>query len=363
MEVESSYLGESELCDFGHENIQKIAAELRQEIASGLSPEDFKRELAVKIFYYVRDNIKFGQPLKYRASDAFQEGIGHCYTKSNLMVALLRASHIPSRFAFTYISGEAVADISPPGGPFSSRREVPHPLAEVYLGGRWLRVDCTRDRYLSPDRVFEWDGKESTPRHPFLLREGGTYAFLDEIAPLPKVLSSRSKITQMIFKMGLDIFNLYVDNVRFKTSGVSAFSDEDLRTMETNACEAGKSLPLNHRGSLKAMSYIILRMLKSLGRDTEVAEKGKHRLHLRSYAPSGDDFKIGERFLQGLVWRINPKANMETSVDEKSSSRNIIITLEDNKATSIFIYWDMLRLALSLRREFSPFKKSFKVQA
>ena len=363
MKEESSYLGESKLCDFSHENIQKLAAKLRQEIDSRLSGEDFERELAVKIFYYVRDNIKFGQPLKYRASDAFEEGIGQCYTKSNLMVALLRASHIPSRFAFTYISGEALADISPPGGQFSSRSEVPHPVAEVYLGGRWFRADCTRDRYLSPDRVFEWDGKESTPRHPFLLREGGTYAFLDEIALLPKVLGSRSKITQMIFKMSLDTFSLYVDNIRFKASGVRAVSDENLRKMETNACEAGKSLPINHKGNLKAMSYIILRMLKSLGSDAEVAEKGKHRLHLKSYASPGDDFRIGEGFLSGLVWRINPEANMETSVDGKSSSRDIIITLEDNKHTSLLIYWDMLRLSLSLRRQFSPLKKSFKVQA
>jgi hypothetical protein len=363
MKEESSYLEESELCNFGHENIQKTAAELRQEIDSGLPSEDFERDLAVKIFYYVRDNIKFGQPLKYRASDAFQEGIGHCYTKSNLMVALLRASHIPSRFAFTYISGEALADISPPGGPLSYRREVPHPLAEVYLGGKWFRVDCARDRYLSPDRVFEWDGKESTPRHPFLLREGGTYAFLDEITLLPKVLSSRSKIAQMMFKMGLDTFNLYVDNIRFKASGVRAVSDENLRKMETNAFEAGKSLPLNHRGSLKAISHIILRVLKSSGSKMEVVERGKHNLHLRSYAPPGDGSNIGERFLSGLVWRINPEAKMETSVDEKGSSRNIIITLEDSKHTSIFIYWDLLRLALSSRREFSALKKSFKVQA
>jgi hypothetical protein len=362
MEAENLYLGESKLCNFGHENIQKLATKLRQEIASEFSP-DFERELAVKIFYYVRDNIKFGQPLKYRASDTLEERIGQCYTKSNLMVALLRASHVPSRFAFTYISGEALQDISPPRGPFSSRHEIPHPVAEVYVGGKWLRADCTRDRYLSPDRVFEWDGRESTPRHPFLLREGGTYAFLDEIAPLPKVLGSRSKITLMMLKMSLDTFNLYVDNIRFKVSGIRAISDEDLRKMEENAHEAGKSLPINHQGNLKAMSYIIPRVLKFLGTDAKVAEKGKHRLHLKSYASPGDDFRISEGFLSGLVWRINPEANLETSVDEESSSRNIIITLKDSKHTSLLIYWDLLRLGLSLRQELSVLKKSFKVQA
>jgi hypothetical protein len=359
------YLGESALCNFSDENIQKVAAKLRQEVDPELSPEDFERELAVKTFYYVRDNIKFGQPVSYKASDVVQEGIGQCYAKSNLMVALLRSSHIPSRFAFTYITGEALMDITPPRGLIPSRDEVPHPLPEVYLGGRWLRVDCTRDKYSSPDpdRVFKWNGRESTPKHPFLVREGGTYAFLDEITSLHKAPKQRSEIVQMIFKMGLDMFNCYVDSIRFKVSGVRAFSDENLRKMEADAFETGKSIPLNHQGNLKAISFIVSRTLKSSGIKMEVVEKGKHKLHLRSYTPPGNDFRIGEGFLQGLVWRINPQAKMETSIDEKSSSRDIIITLENNKGTSILIYMDMLRFALSLKRELSVLKKRFKVRA
>ena len=68
-----------------------------------------EREKATKIFFFVRDKIKYGlyvprsSPEDFRASQVLSRGEGYCVQKAVLLVALARAAGIPARLRFSKI--------------------------------------------------------------------------------------------------------------------------------------------------------------------------------------------------------------------------------------------------------------------
>ena len=86
------YLKSTVLCDSGNEAIQRKAQALIKNAST-------QKEAALEIFSYVRDRILFGlDNSDVKASETLRKRIGFCITKSNLQVALLRASGIPARY-------------------------------------------------------------------------------------------------------------------------------------------------------------------------------------------------------------------------------------------------------------------------
>ncbi len=71
------------------------------------------------------------------AADTFQSRKGVCRDYAHLMIALVRASAIPARFASVYGLGVEPQDF--------------HAVAEVFLDGAWHMVDATG--MTSPDRI------------------------------------------------------------------------------------------------------------------------------------------------------------------------------------------------------------------
>lgn len=71
------------------------------------------------------------------AADTFQSGRGVCRDYTHLMIAMVRASVIPARFASVYGLGVEPQDF--------------HAVAEVFLDGAWHIVDATG--MSSPDRI------------------------------------------------------------------------------------------------------------------------------------------------------------------------------------------------------------------
>ncbi len=98
------YLEETDLCNWKNPEILSIA--------SKLSDGD-KQVCARNTFYYVRDNIYYFLESFAKASRTLEIKRGNCYTKSNLLVALLRANGIPARFQFQWIRGVALSDLFP----------------------------------------------------------------------------------------------------------------------------------------------------------------------------------------------------------------------------------------------------------
>jgi transglutaminase-like putative cysteine protease len=98
-----------------------------------------QREAAVRVHDFVRDQVKFGWTSRFydqKASEILAAKVGYCNTKSTLFVAMLRAAGIPARQVFVDINSAILNGFIDPG-----MTHVDHSYAEVFLDGKWLRVD------------------------------------------------------------------------------------------------------------------------------------------------------------------------------------------------------------------------------
>ncbi|MBP8625255.1 MAG: transglutaminase domain-containing protein [Syntrophorhabdales bacterium] len=123
------------------------------------------KEKAVKLFYFVRDEIHYSV---YMVSTFFEDFIastilarkkGYCVQKALLLAALARAVKIPSRLAFARIKNhraprELVAQLGTDIFPS-------HGYTQLFLDNRWVSATPAFDRYLCEQLgvpVVEFDG-------------------------------------------------------------------------------------------------------------------------------------------------------------------------------------------------------------
>jgi hypothetical protein len=125
------YLQKSSYIDIDNSIVRQTAADLVKDCQSD-------REKALKLFRFVRDEIKFGWTSSFyamKASDVLRDKVGYCMTKSTLLIALLRCNMIPARQVFVDISSDILLGYGIPG-PY-----VDHCYTEVYLNSKWIKVD------------------------------------------------------------------------------------------------------------------------------------------------------------------------------------------------------------------------------
>lgn len=96
------YLAHSDIVNFQHPEVLKLANELKQNASS-------QTDLAKACFEWARDNIKHSydyqlNPVTCTASEVLEHGTGFCYAKSHLLAALLRANNIPCGFSYQRLS-------------------------------------------------------------------------------------------------------------------------------------------------------------------------------------------------------------------------------------------------------------------
>jgi len=151
------YLRHTEVVDFQHPEVSKLARLLRENCHSTVA-------LVQKTFVYVRDEIHHSadlaaklmtngtvqtlsdemfvqlpaelaaKPLPYKASEVLLAKEGICLAKQNLLAALLRHNQIPAGFCYQRFRRDTW-----PNAPF-----ILHGLNAVFLQelGRWLRMDA-----------------------------------------------------------------------------------------------------------------------------------------------------------------------------------------------------------------------------
>ena len=90
---------------------------------------------ATRLFNWVRDNIRYSfyRNTKRGAVRTLNERKGNCVDQAHLLVALNRAAGIPAR----YVHGNC---------RFSSGKVYGHVWAEVWVNGKWYKVDSTSVR-------------------------------------------------------------------------------------------------------------------------------------------------------------------------------------------------------------------------
>jgi transglutaminase-like putative cysteine protease len=153
------YLRATPSLDAGHERIIETA----RSVTQGCSSDE---EKAVKLFYLVRDSIRYNMFMisvfieDFRASRILEWGKGYCVQKAVLLAALGRAASIPSRLAFAKIKNHRVPEhIIKMMGTNTFPR---HGYNQFFLNGNWISAAATFDKNLCEKNglpAVEFDGK------------------------------------------------------------------------------------------------------------------------------------------------------------------------------------------------------------
>jgi len=154
------FLAPTRFIDADHPAVVAKAREIVQGTDAGDTVERAKR-----LFYFVRDQVPYkiiwGLPTKkyLRASVTLERGYGFCIAKATLLAALARALGIPSRLHFAdiinHLAPKKLTDA------MGSNVMVFHGYAEMYLDGKWLKVNPAFDLPLAEDKGYhpvEFDG-------------------------------------------------------------------------------------------------------------------------------------------------------------------------------------------------------------
>jgi len=112
-----------------------------------------RTEFIIKIFYYVRDGVRYELRLdyfdreSYKASNTFKRGYGYCVQKAIALTALYRASSIPARICFADIINHRLPRKI--HEEFKTNLFVYHGYVEAYINGRWIKLTPAFDKETS----------------------------------------------------------------------------------------------------------------------------------------------------------------------------------------------------------------------
>jgi len=178
------FLRPTDTVESGHPRIQECARELTRGCASDV-------EKAVKLFYFVRDEIRYNIYMismdleEFRASFILEAQKGYCVQKAVLLAALSRAAGIPNRLAFARIRNQRVPEKL--YARTKTRVFPAHGFNQFYLEGRWISAAATFDRRLCEKvgvGVVEFDGTRDALL-PQRALDGGRYIeYLEHYDPL-----------------------------------------------------------------------------------------------------------------------------------------------------------------------------------
>ena len=118
-----------------------VVAGKAAELAAGKTSEMEKLQ---NIFYYVRDEIRFGFPPTWdyvRASQTIGYGMGYCNTKATLFLALCKALSIPARVHYGLIDVQIMRGILPSFALMFLPKKGTHSWMEVQVDGDWKPMD------------------------------------------------------------------------------------------------------------------------------------------------------------------------------------------------------------------------------
>ncbi|MHA1727622.1 MAG: transglutaminase-like domain-containing protein [Promethearchaeota archaeon] len=156
------YLRSTYFMDWKNSDVEKKAFKIVESV-----PEDDMIEKAVKLFYFVRDEISYNV-----YSDIFEKGVlkasstlknrkGFCIPKAILLAAFGRALNIPTRLHFADIKNYRISKNLLK--VMKTNLFVYHGYMEFYLDGNWLKANPAFDKKLCLKQKFypvEFSGRE-----------------------------------------------------------------------------------------------------------------------------------------------------------------------------------------------------------
>ena len=161
------YLRPSRFIDSDQPDIASLAADVA-------GPEGSALEKAVRLYYWVRDEIRYNpyildpDPNSFLASTTLAAGEGWCVTKAILLAALCRATGLPARVGYADVRNHLSTE--------RMRKTMQtdvfyfHGYTSIYLEGKWVKATpafnielCTKFG-LHP---LEFNGLEDSLYHEF----------------------------------------------------------------------------------------------------------------------------------------------------------------------------------------------------
>jgi len=159
----SSEMGQYLRATFTIEAEHEKIIETATKVTRGCSNDE---EKAIKIFYFVRDSIRYNIYMisvfieDFRASRILEWGKAYCVQKAVLLTALGRAAGIPSRLVFAKIKNHTIPDHV--AKMFNTTTFPRHGYNQFFLNGRWVSATATFDKVLCEKNglpAVEFDGK------------------------------------------------------------------------------------------------------------------------------------------------------------------------------------------------------------
>jgi len=134
--LSKDFLIETPMLDFNHPKIQTLIEQRNWRLLSQF-------DVIGEIYNYVRDEVRFGYNADDRlsASQVLKDGYGQCNTKGTLLIALLRALGVSTRFHGFTIFNELQRGAIPNYLFFFAPTRIIHSWVEVYQNGRWLNLE------------------------------------------------------------------------------------------------------------------------------------------------------------------------------------------------------------------------------
>ncbi|NOI74445.1 transglutaminase family protein [Vibrio coralliilyticus] len=135
-EQSNNYLQETSMLDYMHPHIQSLVEKKEWKKLS-------QYDAIGAIYNYVRDEVRFGYNKDDRlaASEVLRDGYGQCNTKGTLLMALLRAVGIATRFHGFTIYNELQRGAIPNYLFKIAPDRIIHSWVEVYQEGRWINLE------------------------------------------------------------------------------------------------------------------------------------------------------------------------------------------------------------------------------
>ncbi|MBU0974358.1 transglutaminase family protein [Patescibacteria group bacterium] len=218
----SEFLKETRYCDWKNPEIIKVVENYKAQFTD-------RRELAIKLFEFVRDEIKYRiGPWGIKSSDTLRERKGMCTSSSNLLVALYRAANIPSGYCIYKVrGGESFGHILPALIKNPLKKHSVHIICYVYLD-KWIKCDSSTDRDLSHEtrhisnimKLVEWNGKDDFVHE---IDQEHIINISDPLANIDYQLDKKPRyiVRKYIFRIG----NYYIDFLRVEGKKIKSHVD------------------------------------------------------------------------------------------------------------------------------------------
>ncbi len=135
-DLSKDYLKETTMLDYNHPKIHSLVENRKWRNLT-------QYDAIGAIYNYVRDEIRFGYNADDRlpASQVLNDGYGQCNTKGTLLIALLRAVGIYTRFHGFTIYNELQRGAIPNYLFVLAPKRIIHSWVEVYQNERWVKLE------------------------------------------------------------------------------------------------------------------------------------------------------------------------------------------------------------------------------